>query len=91
MWFRQSAAEEELPEVALEFVNRLPGPTVWRMTRMLALVGKASLCRVRLVGNSVSKFHCSLVRTPLGLWVVDLFGKGGITVNEAPVRTARGG
>jgi pSer/pThr/pTyr-binding forkhead associated (FHA) protein len=84
-----SAGEEELPEVALEFVNRLPGPTVWRMTTTLALVGRASLCRVRLVGASVSKFHCSLVRTPLGLWVVDLFGKGGIRVNEEPVRSAR--
>jgi pSer/pThr/pTyr-binding forkhead associated (FHA) protein len=85
----QSAGEEELPDVALEFVNRLPAPTVWRMGTMLALVGRAPLCRVRLVGNSVSKFHCSLVRTPLGLWVVDLFGKDGITVNEAPVRSAR--
>lgn len=83
------SGEEEVPEVALEFVNRIPGPTVWRMTTRLALVGKASLCRVRLMGNSVSKFHCSLVRTPLGLWVVDLFGKGGITVNESPVRSAR--
>jgi pSer/pThr/pTyr-binding forkhead associated (FHA) protein len=81
--------EEELPEVALEFVNRLPEPTVWRMSSMLALVGRAALCRVRLMGESVSKFHCSLVRTPLGVWVVDLFGKGGIRVNEVPVRCAR--
>jgi pSer/pThr/pTyr-binding forkhead associated (FHA) protein len=82
-------AEEELPNVALEFVNRLPEPTVWRMGTMLALVGRAPLCRVRLMGESVSKFHCSLVRTPLGVWVVDLFGKGGISVNEMPVRCAR--
>jgi len=86
---RKFSEEEELPEVALEFVNRLPGPTVWRMTTMLALVGRAPLCRVRLVGASVSRFHCSLVRTPLGLWVVDLFGKGGIRVNDSPVRSAR--
>jgi hypothetical protein len=82
-------AEEDLPEVALEFVNRLSGPTVWRMSTTLTLVGKAPSCRVRLVGSSVSKYHCSLVRTPLGLWVVDLFGKGGITVNDTPLRTAR--
>jgi pSer/pThr/pTyr-binding forkhead associated (FHA) protein len=84
-----SPGEEELPEVALEFVNRLPEPTVWRMGSMLALVGRAALCRVRLLGDSVSKFHCSLVRTPLGVWVVDLFGKGGIRVNEVPVRCAQ--
>src|SRR5262249_19779161 len=83
------ALDQDLPEVALEFVNRIPGPTVWRMGVPLALVGRAPLCRVRLVGSSVSRFHCSLVRTPLGLWVVDLFGKGGITVNEVPVRSAR--
>jgi pSer/pThr/pTyr-binding forkhead associated (FHA) protein len=82
-------AEEELPEVALEFVNRRPEPTVWRMGSMLALVGRAALCRVRLLGDSVSKFHCSFVRTPLGVWVVDLFGKGGVRVNEVPVRCAR--
>jgi predicted component of type VI protein secretion system len=29
------------------------------------------------------------VLTPLGLWVVDLFGKGGISVNSTPVRSAR--
>src|SRR5439155_6630279 len=51
------SGEEEVPEVALEFVNRIPGPTVWRMATRLALVGKATLCRVRLMGNSVSKFH----------------------------------
>ncbi len=85
----ESSMEGDLPEVALEFVNRLPGPTVWRMSTRLALVGRAALCRVRLVGSSVSKFHCSLVRTRLGLWVVDLFGKGGITINETPVRSAR--
>jgi pSer/pThr/pTyr-binding forkhead associated (FHA) protein len=85
----QSPGNEALPHVALEFVNRLPGPTVWRMGTILALVGRAPLCRVRLMGDSISRFHCSLVRTPLGLWVVDLFGKGGITVNEAPVRSAR--
>lgn len=84
-----SPEEESLPGVALEFVNRLPGPSVWRMETTFALVGRAPACRVRLMGDSVSRFHCGLVRTPLGLWVVDLFGKGGISVNDAPVRSAR--
>src|SRR5207245_11015219 len=34
-----SSTEEDLPEVALEFVNRLPGPMVWRMATTLALIG----------------------------------------------------
>ena len=37
---------------------------------------------MHLIGESVSSFHCSLVRTPLGVWVVDLFDKNGVRVNS---------
>ena len=49
---RKSVEEEELPEVALEFVNRLPGTNGVADGDHAALVGRAPLCRVRLVGAS---------------------------------------
>lgn len=82
-------AWRNIPPVSLEFVNR-PGPSsVWNMAPLLAFVGKSKNCRVRLVGPSVSIFHCSLLRTPFGLWVVDLFGRTGVGVNGTLVRCSR--
>jgi pSer/pThr/pTyr-binding forkhead associated (FHA) protein len=82
-------ADQELPEVTLEFVNRAGKSTSWQMAPVLALVGKSPECRVHLVGNSVSRFHCSLIRTPRGVWVIDLLGRGGVAVNDLPVRCSR--
>src|SRR5438105_10214741 len=78
-----------LPAVTLEFINRTGRSTTWQMSPMLALVGRSPDCRVHLVGQSVSNFHCSLVRTPLGVWVIDLFGRNGVRVNEQLVRHCR--
>src|SRR5262245_26262668 len=77
-----------LPGVSLEFLHHGAVQSTWRMTRALALVGQAPDCKVRLVSPSVSKFHCSLVRTRAGLWLVDLFGRGGVRVTEQPARCA---
>ena len=38
-------------------------------------------CAVRVAGAGVSKYQCSLLRTPQGLWVVDLHALEGIRVN----------
>jgi len=85
----QPQAQNGLPEVMLEFINRADRPQIWRMVPLLALVGKASECRVRLVGQSVANYHCGIVRTPLGVWVVDLLGPGGVLVQDTRVRCAR--
>ena len=58
------------------------------MNRVMSLIGSASGCKFRLADPSVSPFHCSLLRTPLGLWVVDLLGPDGVSVNDALVRYA---
>ena len=50
------------------------------------MVGKAPECRMRLIDRAVSRFHCSLLRTTAGLFVIDLFGRGGIVVNGQRVR-----
>lgn len=78
-----------LPGATLQFLNDGVPHSTWRMTRVLALVGQAPECKVRLVSPSVSKFHCSLLRTRYGLWLVDLLGRGGVRVNGRPARWAQ--
>ena len=83
----------KLRRVDLEFqANQVQ--TRWRMKRMLVLVGSANECAVRLTCASVSPYHCALVLTGGGLWVVDLLGEigspanEGVFVNGARVRAA---
>jgi pSer/pThr/pTyr-binding forkhead associated (FHA) protein len=61
----------------------------WRMNRMLALVGRSPHCQVYIGDRSLSRFHCSLVRTPMGLWVIDLLSREGTYLNGMPVRCER--
>jgi len=58
------------------------------MNRVMSLVGLASGCKFRLADPSVYPFHCSLLRTSVGLWIVDLLGSDGVAVNNASVRYA---
>lgn len=80
---------DPLPAVTLEFPSRSRDALVYPFDGVLMLAGRAPECRLRLSDPSVSKFHCGLLRTPTGVWVVDLFGRGGISVNDARVRYAR--
>ena len=77
------------PGVTWELPGRAIGQAVWRMDRHLALIGRSPACKIRIVEPDVSKFHCSVVLTPHGVWVVDLLGQKGILVNDEPVRCAR--
>lgn len=61
----------------------------WRMKRVLGLVGRLPECLVSVQHKSLSRFHCSLVRTPVGLWVVDLLSRRGTILNGKRVRCAR--
>jgi hypothetical protein len=72
--------ETPLPEVVLEFPG-FPDRPPWRLRRVLTLVGRNPNCRLKLIDPAVSEFHLALLRTPDGLWVVDLIGRGGIIVN----------
>ena len=77
------------PSVTWELPGRAIGQAAWRMDRHLALIGRSPACKIRIVEPDVSKFHCSVVLTPQGVWVVDLHGQNGVTVNDEPVRCAR--
>ena len=54
----------------------------WRFQMAVTLVGGTpGQCKVHLVHESVSRFHCSLVRTPFGLWAIDLLSRKGVYLN----------
>jgi pSer/pThr/pTyr-binding forkhead associated (FHA) protein/DNA repair exonuclease SbcCD ATPase subunit len=59
------------------------------MNRILVLVGSSPDCRIRLRDAGVSKYHCSLVRTPEGIWVIDLLSAAGTLLNGQPIPWAR--
>jgi pSer/pThr/pTyr-binding forkhead associated (FHA) protein len=79
---------ELLPEVALEFLNGPSRSTLWPMRRVMSMIGSAKGCKFRLTDRSVSAFHASLLRTPAGLWAVDLRGGQSIGVNGEPMRSS---
>lgn len=79
---------QELADVTVEFLNGPSESKAWPIHRVLSLIGTARRCKFRLADRSVEPFHCTLLRTPQGLFVVDLLGGEGIKVNDAPVRAA---
>jgi pSer/pThr/pTyr-binding forkhead associated (FHA) protein len=61
----------------------------WRMNRLLVVVGRSPRCRVYIRDPFLSRFHCSVVRTPMGLWVVDLLSREGTRLHGVPIRCER--
>jgi pSer/pThr/pTyr-binding forkhead associated (FHA) protein len=76
-------------DVTLEFLNGPSQSMLKPVHRVLSLIGSASGCKFRLTDSSVSRFHGSLLQTSAGLWIVDLLGQKGITINDVPVRASR--
>lgn len=85
----RSAEQHLLPGAVLEFVNGMTRQSRWRLSRVLTLTGRAPGCKLQLADNSVSRFHCALLGTPEGVWVIDLLGRDGTWVNGQRVRWAR--
>jgi pSer/pThr/pTyr-binding forkhead associated (FHA) protein len=79
----------QLPAATLEFANGLTRQSRWRLNRALTLVGRAPGCKLQLADVSVSRYHCAILGTPDGVWVIDLLGKDGTRVNGARIRFAR--
>ena len=77
------------PEARLEFLEGEAGRESWQVSRTLVLLGRSPTCRLRLPGPGVGKTHAALVRTPSGVWVVNLLFPGGIQVGGEPTRCAR--
>jgi pSer/pThr/pTyr-binding forkhead associated (FHA) protein len=84
----RTAYDPSSPRVVLEFTNDARVPGHCRLNRSLTLVGRLPGCKLQLPDASVSRYHCSLVHTAQGVWVVDLLSRQGTIVNGEPVRWA---
>ncbi len=73
--------------VTLEFRNGRRGKDRWTVNRLLTLVGRSPDCKIHLNSEDISAYHCGIVSTPGGLWVVDLSGRG-VVVNGDRMRVA---
>jgi hypothetical protein len=76
-------------EAALELLNGQTARPPRPLRRVLTLVGRSPYCGLRLLGQSISDFHGALLRTPRGVWLVDLQGRGGVLVNGQAVSYTR--
>jgi pSer/pThr/pTyr-binding forkhead associated (FHA) protein len=75
------------PTVALEFRNGRRARDRWSVNRLLTLIGRAPDCKIHLTADDISPYHCGLVATRTGLWVIDLSGRG-VVVNDERMRVA---
>jgi pSer/pThr/pTyr-binding forkhead associated (FHA) protein len=87
---REPVDPEALPDpgAALELPGDLPGPARRQLEHPVTLLGASPRCEVSLPDPDLCQLHCSLVRTPKGVWVVDLRSRSGTRVNGAAVRCA---
>lgn len=86
-----ASPQAKRPEVSLRFLNarlKADRSRQWSLHRTVTLLGHTPGCHITLRDASVSRVHASLVRTPLGVWVIDLLGKDGVEVNGERVACA---
>jgi hypothetical protein len=75
--------------VVVEFANNAAVPCHCSLNRILTMVGRLPTCKLQLSDVSVSRYHCSLLHTPQGVWAIDLLSREGTIVNGQHVRWAR--
>ncbi len=82
------AATQNLPRVAVRFLNGKTVTGQWVVNRLVTFVGRARDCKISLAADDIDPFHCYFVLTPDGLWVVDLLSREGVRVNGEETRYA---
>jgi pSer/pThr/pTyr-binding forkhead associated (FHA) protein len=86
---QEEVRSDSLPRPAFKLPFRVGGiSATWDMRGLLAIIGQSEDCQFVLTDNSISQYHACLVRTPLGVWVVDLAAREGVHVNGTRVRWA---
>ncbi|HSQ57344.1 MAG TPA: FHA domain-containing protein, partial [Gemmata sp.] len=75
------------PTVSLEFRNGKRARDRWTVNRVVTLVGRAPESKIHLTADDIAGYHCGLVLTPEGLWVVDLSARG-VVINGERMRVS---
>ena len=79
----------DLPGLVLEVRGPDGSPRRFALNRVLTLIGRSDRCQLRIPDRDVSRFVCSLVRTPNGVWLVDLLSTRGVALNGVRRRRVR--
>ena len=82
-----AAVSRTRPAVGLEFRNGKRAKDRWTVNRLITLIGRSPDCKIHLNADDIAGFHCGLVLTPGGLWMVDLSGRG-VVINGERMRVA---
>ncbi len=78
-----------MPRSVIRFLNGRTARAEWQVNRLLTFVGRAPECKISLSTDDIAPFHCYLMLTHAGLWVIDLLSPSGVRVNGEPVRFGR--
>lgn len=57
--------------------------------RVITLIGRHPTCHLRFLDDAVSYFHCAIVNTADGAWVLDFLSRKGTLLNGRTTRLAR--
>ncbi|WP_143393114.1 FHA domain-containing protein [Fimbriiglobus ruber] len=72
--------------VGLRFLNGRTVRAEWEVNRTMTFIGRAKDCKICLSADNIAPYHGYFLRTPKGLWVVDLVTEAGTWVNDEAVR-----
>lgn len=75
-----------LPRVELTLLNTSAKGKSWPINRVITLVGRDDRCRITVVDDRLSRVQCALLLLPSGLWIIDLIGKGDVTIGGQQVK-----
>lgn len=78
---------QSYPAITLEFRNGKRAKDRWTVNRLLTPIGRSPECKIRLTAEDIAGYHCGLVLTSEGAWVVDLSGRG-VVVNGERMRVS---
>ncbi len=80
--------ETELPRLELHFLGSASPKHPWPVNRPLTLVGRSSVCKIRLDHPQILPVQAALIRTAGRLWLVNLGTPEHAQVNDRPVASA---
>lgn len=79
------ALEREMPRLELRFLDSASPQKAWPVTRTLTLIGRSSVCKIRLDHDGILPVEAALIRTAGRLWLINLSDPERVLVNDAPV------
>jgi pSer/pThr/pTyr-binding forkhead associated (FHA) protein len=80
--------QTEMPQLELGIISRKGTRRKWPVRRPLTLVGRSSICKIRLDHASILPVQAALIRTEERLWLVNFGTAEQVRINNFRTRTA---